>query len=196
MTMQTSPAPDNRALGHTGIGCWMLLCRALAVSVEVFLHRPQSFGDRYLGLQVGVALVLMFLFPAFWEGHDPRPLHTFLALFFVMCLVARIASLARRVRGGLGEHSHYTGIPWLMRAFPRLRENTIKGIVEPVLVWIAGGMAAEINAPLGTYLLWAGTGLFISVQSAVMAERRRVVDMHDAYLEQRRVVEHWRSRRD
>ena len=175
---------------------WLLfICRALAVSVEVFLHRSRSFGARYVGTQAAVAAVIIFCFPAFFERHDPRPMMWFLAAFLWMCLMARAGTVARQRGGEPEEHSYYTGRPRLMRVFRRIPEVNLKSVTEPFLVFVAGLVAHEMNEPLGTYLMFAAVALLVSVKLSVRYERVRALDMNDSLLEQRRVTDQWRDMR-
>jgi hypothetical protein len=195
--MRQPQMQDDRRQLQQGMGCLMLVLRALAATVEVFLHRSSTFGDRYLGVQSGLAVPLIYFYPVFWEGHDVRPLYAFLLAYLFMCGVVRMASVARRRRGELGEHSYYAGTPRLMRIVGRMREATVKGVVEPALVLSVGAAVGKFNAPFGGYLMIAAGALFFSAQAMQTAERRRVLDLHDAYMEQRRIAEQWRSvRRD
>jgi hypothetical protein len=171
------------------------LCRAFAAPVEVFLHEPHTFGARYFGINVLAATGILFVWPAFWPGRDPGPVFTFLRLFLVVCILARMASAARRLRAGPQEHSYYTGRPWLMRLVRRQPEVDLKGAAEPVLVWVAALTAYGANEALGTYLSLAGVALLISVRLGVAYEKTRALDIHDALADQRRIAEQWRRMR-
>jgi hypothetical protein len=107
-----------------------------------------------------------------------------------MCAKARAGLAARRKRGELGPHTFYTGTP---RLLGRVRETAVKGGVEPLVVWIMSAVISGVSPLLAGYLAVAGCGLLVSVQLTLAAERRRVLDMHDAYMEQRRTAEEWRS---
>jgi hypothetical protein len=170
----------------------LFVARSLATSVEVFLHDSRTFGERYFGLQAAAAMLIIFLFPAFSPREDPTPLYLFLGAYLVMWAAARSAAVKRRAKGELGEHSYYTGRPRLMG---KSRETTVKGVIEPLVVWITGAFCLEFSPLLGGYLIVAGVGLLISVQTTLATERRRLLDMHDAYMEQRRVAEEWRRMR-
>lgn len=175
----------------------LFIARSLAASVELFLHDPRTIGERYMGLQAGAALLIMVFWPAFWSGHDAGPMLGLLLAFLVLCAVARAGAVMRARRGGVREHSFYTGRPWLMPRRGRIGETSIKGALEPALVFIAGKLAMSANAPLGGYLMLAAFGLFVSVQTTLIAERRRVLDLHDASIDQRRIMEQWqRGRRE
>ena len=168
----------------------LLIIRALACSLEVFLHKSASFGERYLGAQAAAAVVIMFFSPVFAPRQNPTDLWCFLAVYLVLCGVARTAIFARRRRGELGPHSYYTGSP---RAFGRLSERTVKGVIEPAMAWGASMLLTEASPLLAGYLGVAGFALLIKVQLSLAAERRQVIDMHDAYMEQRRTAEEWRA---
>lgn len=173
-----------------GSGIILLIARALACSVEVFLHKSSTFGERYLGAQAAIAALIIFIFPVLAPAHDPTPLLCFLGAFLVMCAAARGGALARRKRGDLGPHSFYTGTPRLMG---RSGEKFVKGCVEPMAVWVTSAVVSDSSPLLAGYLAAAGLGLLVSVQLTVAAERKRLLDMHDAYMEQRRTAEDWRA---
>lgn len=173
-----------------GAGVFLLVARALACSLEVFLHKSSSFGERYLGAQVAIAALLIIIWPAFAPEHDPQPMLWFLGAFLVMCAAARAGTVARRARGELGPHSFYTGTPRLMG---RQTEKAVKGSVEPFVVWLTSALLSQDSPLLAGYLGIAGCGLLVSVQLTMAAERKRVLDMHDAYMEQRRTAEEWRA---
>lgn len=172
----------------------MLTARSLAATVEVFLHRSDSFGERYAGMQVAVGLLLIFLFPIFWEGHSPAGILLFLPAYLVMLCHVRLRSWIRLRGGGPRPHSAYTGTPRLMR-FTRMDEERLKCSIEPMLVMAAGGLATAFDPPLGSYLILAGFALGVSNGMAAGREHRRAVELHDSYIEQRGVVERFRGMR-
>lgn len=178
-----------------GVNWILFIARALAVSVEVFLHQSRSFGERYMGLQTGAAVLILFVYPMFWQGHEVGPQFGFLLAFLMMCCIVRVATIARRLRGGAREHSYYSGRPRLMRFVSRMNEMTIKGAVEPMLVFLAGRLVSELSKPLGHYLMLASLGLFISVQVTRAEDRQRTLDLHDASMDQRRIMDQWRTMR-
>src|SRR5258705_6583095 len=108
--MQNKQQQGNEQ-GRGGAGVVLLVMRALACSVEVFLHKSSTFGERYLGAQAAVALVIMFIFPAFVPGQDPAPLWYFACAFLLACAAIRTGVVRRQKRGDLGPHSFYTGTP-------------------------------------------------------------------------------------
>lgn len=192
--MQRTPSqspPDTKA----SIGWLLFACRALAATVEVFLHRAETFGERYLGPQVGIALLVLFFFPAFWQGHDPDPVMWFLAAFLAACVVIRVRTQKRRSRGGPQPHTLYSGVPHLSRIAGKMDERTVKSKLEPVLVWLTGFIVAELNRPLGAYLMLAAFGLLIATHAALALERKRALDVHDAFIDQRGVAERFRNLR-
>ena len=172
------------------------VARTFATSVEVFLHKPGSFGERYLGLQAGAALLLIFFWPVFCQPfHDPTPMFIYAGLFVIACMLIRLRTFARRQRGGPQPHSRYNGTPELMKRFRRMDEVKVKQIVEPWVVLLTGVAFLHFSPPLGGYLILATFGLMISNTFSAEYERRRVSDMNDAYLEQRNVAESFRDMR-
>jgi len=190
------PPQDHRNGFRNFVSIVVFLARALAVSVEVFLHRPASFGERYVGLQGGAALLLIFFWPAFCEPiYDLEPMFIFLLVYVGMCLVVR-ARIHGRARSGEPEpHSRYNGTPRLMRFTGRMDEIKVKCMVEPAFTFLVGGLFGELSPPLGGYLMVAAGGLLLSNGLAESYERRRARDMQDAYLDQRRFVDRCRDPR-
>jgi len=173
-----------------------LVARMFEAPVVVFLHRPDSFGERYLGLQSGAALLLLFFWPAFCEPfHDPTPMFIYAGLYVIACMRIRLKTFARQRRGGPQPHSRYNGTPDLGRWFRRMEEVKVKCKVEPVLVFVLGALAGIFNGPLAGFLMLASLGLLISSGFAAGYEQRRVTDMNDAYLEQRNVADGFRDMR-
>lgn len=184
--------PNGQAEGPFGPGCLMLVVRALSCSVEVFLHKSSTFGERYIGPQAALAMLLIFLFPALCPEDNPEPMLWFLGAFFVAIAAARVGIVARVKRGEPGPHSMYTGTP---RIHGRMSETTVKRANEPIFVIVVGAVVHELSAPLGSYLMLAGVALLVSANLTAAGERRRVLDMHDAFEEQRALAERWRSMR-
>jgi hypothetical protein len=191
-----SERAQSSGQSRAGLGWCLFWCRALSASVEVFLHQPRSFGERYLGLQAGAAMLLLLLYPAFWQGHDIEPLFVFLGAFVVMCACVGARVSERRRNGGPQPHTFYAGRPHLMRLAGRIDEAKVKSVIEPVLVLVVGGLIKNVNEPLGSYLLFAGVGLLISVNAMLAYERKRALDMHDAFMDQRNIAERFRDMRD
>jgi hypothetical protein len=196
--MNQDPRPDQQNGFRNFVSAVVFVARSLAVSVEVFVHKTDSFGERYLGLQAGAAMLLIFFWPVFCEPiHDPRPMLIFLLTYLAMCAAVRARLNLRARRGKPQPHTRYTGTPRLMRFTGRMDESKVKCTVEPAFVFLIGGVALTVSPPLGGYLMFASLGLLISNSLAEGCERQRTRDMHDAYLDQRRVVDRFRDlRRD
>lgn len=185
--------------GRDHLGTGLFVVRALAVSVEVFLHDPTTFGERYLGPQVLVTLLVMFCFPALWPNEDPEPMLWFLGLFLILCGVARVGITNRRRRGKPDPHSYYNGVPLLLK-LPRSRwskvtEEDVKGYQEPALVGLVGFFLLEVNRPLSVYLMMAAVAMFLAERVSQRVTRNRLLDLQDAQLEQRSLLERFRGHR-
>ncbi|GIK15211.1 MAG: hypothetical protein BroJett003_01750 [Planctomycetota bacterium] len=190
------PQPANHSDGlRNAVGLLVMVCRAFAISVEVFLHRTSTFGERYLGVQVLMAMALIFFWPAFCSPHhDPEPLYVFLALFACMCGCIRAQNALRRKRGGPQPHTFYTGTPIVMRFTGRMSEASVK-CIEPVIVFLAGAVVCEFTPPLGGFLMISALGLLVSTQLTVGYERRRALDMNDAAIDTQQTVSRFRAMR-
>jgi hypothetical protein len=192
MSATTPQNPNPSDATGANLAWALFVCRSVAVSVEVFLHR--EIGERYLGLPAAAVLLLVPLYSLGWRGHDLWPLMLFLLAYLVMCCCARVGSLVRRFRGEPG-HSFYTGWPRVMTARAKWSEVTFKRFVEPLLVLSFGFLILLANPPLGTYLMLAAGGLFISVNASIAEERTRALDMNDAVIHQEIVAERFRGMR-
>jgi hypothetical protein len=181
--------PNGEGGGPLNPGCVMLLVRALSCSVEVFLHKSTTFGERYLGPQAALAMLIIFVFPVLSPNENPEPMMWFLGAFVLALAAARAGIAVRAKRGELGPHSMYTGTP---RILGRMSESTVKRANEPIFVIIVGAFVHELNAPLGSYLMLAGVALLVSANLTAAGERKRVLDMHDAFEEQRNLADRWR----
>lgn len=171
----------------------VFLFQVLEASVVVFLRR--GFGSRFLGIHAAVVVPLVLVYTLLWEGHDVRPVLVFLACYLVAVGVARTGCLWRRWKGR-EEYSYYSGSPSVVR-WPvfqgRLSERTAKAIVDPLLVAACGVAMLPASEPLGWYLVIAAGGAAASMQVAISYERTRVMDMRDAFIEQRNVAERFRG---
>ena len=188
--LQSPNSPENRkrALNHVAF-----LVRTLATSVEVFLHR--GMGERYLQGQAAGVLLLVIVYGPLTGLAGLDWLFAFLGFYLIACVGVR-ADIISRLKAGEIEHSYYTGAPRLLRwpLFRRLPESTLKGTVEPMVVFVAGCLFLPVSEALGSYLLIAGLALAISVTLAETYERTRLMDMQDALIDQRRRAELFRQR--
>ena len=180
-----------------GPAAFGLVLRALSVSVEVFMRDSRTFGQRYLGVQAAAAIGVLCIYSLFCDPSEAGWIYGFLCIYVFALAVARGQSNANRRRAGVVPHSYYSGRPLLMRLNGHLKEGQVKGVLEPIVVWVAGGVIVGSHPALGFYLILAGTAVMLTSQVANAAERKRVLDMHDAYMQQRQTVEEWRDvRRD
>lgn len=168
----------------------MFLPRAIAFSVEVFLHT--RIGERYADVQAAAALVIIPMSTLFWPGRDPRPTLCFLALYVLMCVRNRVEGLLARGRSP-STHSRYTGYPRLLRHFPKHDEAGFKLRVEPLLVFVFGSAVAALDEPLGVYLMVAAGCLLVSALASGAVERQMLLDLNDLVIEQRQRAERFRA---
>lgn len=196
--MRQQPQANPFDGARNALGILLLVSRAFACSVEVFWHRLGTLGKRYFaGLQTGIAALFIALWPALCRpNYDFSWVYFFLGCYFVACCSHR-ARIAERVkRGGPQPHSRYNGMPWLMRLLPRVGEARIKSAVEPFLTFLVGAVVAgTLSPPVGGYLMVASLGLLISSNIGSGRERQRALDMHDAALDQRSVMDRFRNGR-
>ncbi len=184
--------PDN---AKTILALFYFICRALAAMMEMFLHKSRTFGERHLGLQAAAAIPIMFFFTAFWRGEDVRPVFGFLMAYIVACAAVRIGVLARMRAGGTTVHTYYTGTPRVMRLTGSLNEETVKRVVEPMMVFTIGALTLPLSLPLGTLIMLGGFGLFASVNLTAEFDRTRALDMNDALIDQANLAQRLRGMR-
>jgi len=178
------------------LGVMTFVTRALAVTVEVFLRRSSTFGERYFGLQAAAGTVFILFWPVFWEGHSAEPMLVFLALYWLALLTARIRTKARIRRGGPQPHSLYNGTPTLAKVWKRSSEHRIKTVIEPVYMGCFALCLATISVPLAVYVALAGVCAAVSSGMSGALQHRRSMDLHDAFLEQSDVARSFRRMRD
>jgi hypothetical protein len=178
------------------LGVMTFVTRALGVTVEVFLRRSDSFGERYFGLQAAAGTVCILIWPAFWEGHSAKPMLVFLALYWVALLSARMRTKSRSRRGGPQPHTLYNGTPTLQKVWKRSSEHRIKTVIEPVYMACFALCAATFSVPLAAYLALAGLCAAVSTGMSGTLQHRRSMDLHDAFLEQSDVARSFRRMRD
>ncbi len=195
----SSPRDDQQPFGfitfESFLGLLLFIARTFAITVEVFLRRPETFGDRYFGMQSVAALLLLFFFPITCDGEGMEVFLWYIAAYLTTCLGIRIRRSWRRWRREAPPHSYYSGTPRLMWLTGRMRETDVKATIEPLVAFVAGIALLPLSGPLGTYLMCAAAGLMISVRAGLESEHLRVLDLHDAYLDQRRVAERFRNLR-
>jgi hypothetical protein len=178
--------------GSTNLVLWVI--RIWAVSLEMFLHR--NLGERYLGIQAVLALLLLSFYSVFWPGYDLRPFSLFMLLYLAMWVKARLENFAARRRGEV-YHSRYTGWPSVVGPKAKFSEMTAKRFVEPGFVLAFGLTLREIlgEQPLGTYLIIGSVCLYLSVHLTTTVDRAREMDLNDAVIEQEFIAERFRGSR-
>ncbi|MEW4569543.1 hypothetical protein AB1L88_16885 [Tautonia sp. JC769] len=185
------PQHPMRSVQDTA-GMLLAIPKVLAFTAEVFLHT--RMGERYAGVQAVLGLPLIFIYTLIWEGHDPRPMLVFLALYVLMCLRNRVEILLRSGSAPRA-HSRYTGRPRWLKYAPKVPEVKFKQDYEPSLLLLFGAATATFYPPLGIYMMLAGVGLFVSVSSSLHIERQQLLDLNDLVIEQQERAERFRAMR-
>lgn len=198
--MHSTRDQQNGSSGKNHLNTGLFVARALALPVEEVLHDPTTLGERYLGPQVLVTLLVMFCFPALWPGEDPGPMLCYFGLVLVLLVVAWAAIASRRWHGKPAPHSYYNGVPLLLKLprprWSKVNEQDVKGYQEPAVVGLVGMFLTEVNKPLSVYLLLAAVAMLLSERVAQLVTRNRLLDLQDAQLEQRSLMEQFRGQRD
>lgn len=166
------------------------LCRMWTAPVEVWLRK--GFGDKYFGAPAAFAVLAVPLFATFFPESNIAPLVAFWWGYFVMLLYARV-EMFRRWRRGEVEHTQYNGYSRLHRFFPRMSEQKMKGLVEPMVLIATGAACLTFSPALGAYLMTAGWAMAVSVRIMEIQDRERVLALTDAAFEQRQLAESFRA---
>jgi hypothetical protein len=164
---------DDRTAALNILG---LVLDTWATSLQVFLHH--GFGERFFGPQAAAVLLLIPIYMVGWPHDDLRPILLYLPAYLAMCLVHRLDMAARRLRGEPPVHSRYNGSPVFMKWFGRMPEITVKTVMEPLLLFIAGALVRSDNRPFGTYLMIGAVCLFVQSHMGVTWMRIRATDRH------------------
>jgi hypothetical protein len=192
MRSETQHREDPFSGGKAVAGIIAFLAKSLSVSVEVFLH--SGFGVRYFDGAAAAVFLIAFIFPVFGNGDDPETMLWFLAAYWASLIWHRLAAAWRRRRDGF-QHSHYSGYPRLMRlpVFRMMKESVFKTIVEPPLVFFGGVFLMPLSETLGTYCVIASFGMVVNAAFRNAFQRVRMLDMRDAYIEQKYIAERFRE---
>ncbi|GMU37837.1 MAG: hypothetical protein KJ057_09050 [Phycisphaerae bacterium] len=178
------------------LGVFFFIARTFGVTVEVFLRRSDSFGQRYFGLQAAAGFVLILFWPVLWQEHSAGPMLVFLALYWLALLTARIRTRRRVKLGGTQPHTLYNGAPTLQKVWRRNPEHRVKTVIEPLYMGAIALCVAIVSVPLAAYLAVAGVCAAASSGMGGALQHRRTMDLHDAFVEQRDTAESFRRMRD
>jgi len=150
----------------------------------------RDFGTEALGFPAFFALVLMLLVGGL--GRTPE-IFAFLGFWLLMLIIQR-ARTFWLVRRRVVWHSRYEGYPWLALCLPLIRkESRAKSLVEPVLCLLAGAALYQLSEGLGVFVM---AGFFsLAMVDGINREldRRRLVAMRDAEIEQKVLVARYRG---
>jgi hypothetical protein len=176
----------------SGMNVLAFLARAFAMPAELFLRRSGTFGHRYFGFQAVAGLFVIPLWSVLWPDRHPFWLNRFMLLVLGMLLIVRMRTTVRGERS-CNFHSRYAGLPRLTRLFGEDRERIIKCGIEPMTTLIAGSLLCAVDEPLGSFIMASALGLYISANLVEASIQTRVADLNDAMLEQREVLDRWRT---
>ena len=160
--------------------------------VEVMLHR--RMGIRYLDSRCAFGLLVLLLYPLFWERYDLRPFMIFTAVFVFMHCAQRLKS-AWMIRQGDVVHSYYDGYPLLLRLCPWVSEATFKRLVEPLIIGLVGIFTLEFDHPLAVFLIAAGVLHYMMNDREERRQRMRAMTMNDAWLDNQMAADRFRGLR-
>ena len=188
-----SQTPDMLEDGRKGMNFLLLIIRAWAISLEVFLHH--RMGARYPGNAGALVLVFVPFYILWWEEYDVTPMFFFMLAYLTMCVVHRLASIRRRLQKREMGHSHYNGIPLIWRFFRHQTECQVKLILQPALIFMYGILVAALNRPLGYYILGGTICMAASTAISMAIDRHETMNLHDSLIEQQMLAKRFREER-
>jgi hypothetical protein len=180
-----SPSMTEKALNMLGL--FALAAQVLAVSVEPILHK--RMGKHALGMPAFFATLAIPFWGVLFPSDNLVPLFRFWLVFIAGCALNRIFPAPP------GTHTAYGGTPRLAFIFRWMDETKLKGVLEPLLVFVAGIAFYPMSHALGTYLMLASFGLaaVMSLSEAVL--RAKVDQLNDARIEQEHLAHEFRRLR-
>ncbi len=166
----------ERSQPMDAMGLIWSFCNVYCTSIAVFIRK--DFGQEALSSNsVYALLVLIFL-----AAQDPA-FQIFLGLFFIAQVYRRIQTLLL-LRRGVVWHSRYAGYPYLAMKCPFVRkEETAKGIIEPMMCFLAGVTLMPLSEPVGLYVFWASLSFLMRAGIEREIARKRKLQMQDAKIE-------------
>jgi hypothetical protein len=154
------------------------LSSVYAACVLPFLRT--GMGSHALGMSAFLALVLMMTVGGLMNA--PAILN-YVAAWLAAVIIQRVLVLLRGRRNGEPVHSRYLGDPLLAR-FPSITVNAARGVLEPMLTFIAAMLLGAWSQDVAGFLMGAAVALFIKNVIDLEADRARVRRMRDAHIEQ------------
>ena len=189
---QPDATKSTRSDAETTMNIAMFLVHVYATPPELLLHR--RLGERYYGMNT-LGVVLAILFHAYlFRGYDVDLLMSMIPCYLLVLFAQRLFTFEAK-RRGLVEHSYYSGYPIFLGKRSRMDEVTFKTWVEPFLVAAVGLFYLSFNQPAGSFILTCGLALRIKMAMASKLHRSRLLDMHDALIEQQIRAERFRQTR-
>lgn len=168
----------------------LFVARAMATPLELCLRR--EFGRNYFGFQALAAFILVPVCIAWWPGYSPNGLVGLWYVMLFMLVRARFETM-RLIKQGKSGHSYYNGYPRLAAIFRKKSEVEIKGLYEPALGLVAGGLIANLDEPLGYFLIASAFALFLSQGVIEAVEQARAEQLNDALIDQQQLAERFRK---
>ena len=149
------------------------------------------FGGEALGFSSLAALGIMLVYAA----HNPASngMRLFIPMWMFMLVVQRVGTRLAGWRG-MTIHSRYVGQPWLGLAFPFVRTELAARWMEALSFFAIGTFLGEYDLALGQFVLFGCFGLVVKNAMDLEIDRKLLVRMHDAEIEQQHLME-LRSRR-
>jgi hypothetical protein len=162
-----------------------------AFSFYPFIRR--DFGTDAFGFPAFCAMILMLLYGGLARVPEMFP---YLALWLGMVLAQRLRT-ATLVRRGFRWHSRYEGYPIVAFFVPFIRkESTAKGLIEPLILLAVGAFLHQVSPPFGAFVLAGCVSLALVEGMHREINRRRLVAMRDAEIEQRYLTARYRGEVD
>ena len=167
------------------------LARAIAMTIEVFLHC--DFGHFCVGCGL-MGVFIIFMFTSVFPGQNPYPMFLFGVVYGVRWLFISVPTVIRYWRGKNLPHARYNGRPYLWTLLSSWKEMNVKHL-EAAMVIALGFGVHYLNRPLGDYLMCAALLVLARGYHFDTQQRDRAVTLNDCVIEQEMIVERFRDMR-
>ena len=174
-------------MGRRELGGWSLLLGPLSIGIALCLAQLW-FQSELSGIQAKLRMYGTYWVPTPEEADlmhkmDHRPLLAWSLWFWVALMIqGRYTANARKERRTI--HSWHEGSPLLLRFLTRrpfgVRESTIKGIYEPMLLILGGVQTTRVNYPIAAWFILSGVCLLFYQAALAHHNQQWEINQDDA----------------
>lgn len=192
------PQQQNNGSPEIGVayGLALSFLRGISFTGEVFTRRPGTIGRRAHGMFVPFfALIQMGIWAYMWAnehmqtGNPSFQLGPFVLFFILWAVMSWCHIIGRGMRSRFGKYPPYSydGTPWLK--WGKADEVKIKDKLEPMMVFLIGGLIALANTPLGLWLMLTGICMGMAAGHDKWRRQEKVRELDDMMARQMEQIE-------